>query len=351
MINKDFLFWLSRKANYPFVPPDIVQVSLTYRCNLHCKMCSIAGLLPWEEELTTEKIFSVINNAKKYRIGEILFTGGEPFLREDIFGICRYTRDKGLRSIITTNGTLIDTAMADAIVDGGADHIHFSLDGLGETNDFFRGKGAFDKAIAGIDNLSKRRKTGGRIFSIGIAFTVMDNNVKEIFEMVKLADTLELDVINFQPLAANNADFLEGNLSDFWLKEQNVPILEQEIEKIKKYSPRHITIYEEPPIDLLIKYYKRQLTKKDWVCFGGFKTAFICFSKKEPLVYSCHGICGNLNEMSLEQAWSSKEAHNLRLHSKKCKELCMQSCYSRYISQNPNNLRIFDFKKIKKHDE
>jgi MoaA/NifB/PqqE/SkfB family radical SAM enzyme len=300
-------------------------------------MCTIADLLPKDEELSTEQIFHIIDESKNYKIREILFTGGEPFLREDIFKICEYSYNRGLRSIITTNGVLINGNVAELIAKSKINHIHFSLDGLEETNDFFRGEGVFKKIVEGIKILDEKRKYG-YFFSIGVACTVMDNNVRELSEIVKLSDDLNVDAINFQPLVNDNANFLDKNKPLFWIKNDNISFLKKEIEKIRSYRPRHITIYEEPQLELLIKYYQGELTRKDWVCFGGFKTAFICYSKNKPLVYSCHGICGNLDEIPLKKAWQSKEAYKLRIHSKDCKNLCMQSCYSYEAAQSLRNL-------------
>ncbi|NQU19302.1 radical SAM protein [bacterium] len=340
-----FLFWLSRRVNYPLVSPEVIQISLTYRCNLKCKMCSIVNLLSQEEELSTKQIFHIIDEAYVYGIKEVLLTGGEPFIRNDIFKICEYAHQKGLRSIITTNGVLIDESLAGQIAKSKVNHLHFSLDGLEKTNDFFRGQGVFEKAIGAINILNKKRKNN-HSFSLGIAYTVMDNNVSEISEIIKLADDLGVDVINFQPLVCDNANFLNKNLPDYWVKKENVPVLSREIVKVKGYKPKHITIYEEPRLELLVKYYQGKLTRKDWVCFGGFKTVFICYEKNKPLVYSCHGICGNLDEISLKKAWESKEAYNLRIHSKNCKDLCMQSCYSHETAQSLFNLLNF-YKKEK----
>lgn len=344
---RHFLFWLSRKINYPFVAPEIVQISLTYRCNLRCKMCSIVDLLPQQEELSTEQIFHIIDQAAGYGIKQMLLTGGEPFLRRDIFRISEYAYNKGLRSIITTNGVLINNNTAEAIADSGANHIHFSIDGLEDTNDFFRGKGVFKKIIEAITILNKQRKSKQPL-STGIACTVMDTNVKELYKLVRLADELDVNAINFQPLINDNANFLSKGVPASWVKEANIPILRQELARIRSYRPKHVTVYEEPNLELLVKYYNGELKRKDWICFGGFKTVFICYSKNEPLVYSCHGICGNLEKIPLKKAWRSKEAYKLRVHSKNCQNLCLQSCYSHESAQSLGNLARSCIKKYGK---
>lgn len=339
---ENMLFWLSRKINYPLVGPRILQISLTNRCNLSCRMCSIANSLPKDQELSTAQILHAIDEAQIYGIKEVVLTGGEPFLREDLFEIAKYCHGKGLRSIVTTNGTLINVQMAELIINSEISHLHFSIDGLEQSNDYFRGQGAFNKIIKAVSLLSERR-TKDHFFSLGFACTVMNNNVGQLSGLVKLADDLNIDVINFQPLVKDNANFLDKTLPLFWIKKENIPILSEEIGKIRNYKPRHITIYEEPRLELLIEYYKGQLTRKDWTCFGGFKTVFICFSNNHPLVYSCHGVCGNLDEVKLKAAWLSQDAYKLRVHSKKCKDLCLQSCYSEESSGSLINV----FKAIK----
>jgi len=307
-------------------------------------MCTLADLLPEDEELSIKQIFHVVDEAKRYRIPAVLFTGGEPFLREDIFEICDYANKQGLQTIITTNGALIDNILAEKITNLKNMHLHFSIDGLENTNDYFRGKGVFKKAVEAIKILAKKRSAKSNI-SLGIACTVMNENAGELSEMVRLADDLGVDVVNFQPLINNNADFSDKNTPLYWVTEDRIPVLDEEVFRIKKYKPKHVTIYEEPSLELLVKYYRGELTKRDWLCFGGFKTIFICFEKNKPLVYSCHGICGNLDEVSLKQAWRSKQAYKLRIHSKKCKNVCIQSCYSKEISQSLSNLVRFYVKK------
>jgi MoaA/NifB/PqqE/SkfB family radical SAM enzyme len=156
----------------------------------------------------------------------------------------------------------------------------------------------------------------------------MDNNVKELLEIVKLADNLGVDVINFQPVLRDNANFMNKELPDSWVKEENIEVLINQLKEVSAYPLKHLKIHNEPNPELLVKYYLGTIRSSDWKCFGGFKTAFICFDKNRPLVYSCHGTCGNLDEISLEKAWKSMEAKKLRYHSRSCTQLCLQSCYS-----------------------
>ena len=195
-------------------------------------MCSISNLLS-HEEMPMRQIFHVLDEAAGFGIKKIVFTGGEPFLRNDIFEICDYSSSKGLHNTITTNGVLIDDGLVGKISNSKINHIHFSIDGKEKTHDFFRGEGAFKKTTAAIALLHNKRKSGN-FFSMGIACTVMDMNAHELFDLLKLAEALGADLINYQPLIGNNADFSNKNISSFWLKEAQLPILKEEIARINK---------------------------------------------------------------------------------------------------------------------
>lgn len=333
-ILRDFGFWLSRIICYPLVEPDVIQIPLTNKCNLRCKMCTIP-LSQENRELTREEIGDIISQAGRMKIREAVLTGGEPFLRGDLTEIIKCCVKNGLRSVLTSNGTIIDETMAQEVIRSGLNHIHFSLDGLERANDFTRGDGSFKKVIQAIkvaDDI--RRKYNSRL-SIGIACTVMNHNLEDLPALLGYADELNVDVINFQPLLNDNSNTCGKRESRFWIDANRLSVIDEVIEKIKTYKRRRIALYEEPSLRLLGKYYRRNLSALDWKCFGGYKTIFICVGDDNSrLVYTCHGICGNLAEKSLKDCWSSLEAKKLREKSKKCRNFCLQCCYSRRSSES-----------------
>jgi len=300
-------------------------------------MCSISS--DDGRELSKEVILGIIAQASALGIKEAVLTGGEPFLRKDVFDILNYCRLKSMRWVITTNGTLINQDLAQKLVRLGPGHLHFSLDGLEKTNDFLRGKGSFRRTVEAIKIINALRNKKGSALSVGIACTVMDQNLDDLFGLLEYADAINVDVVNFQPVLKNNANTPDRQESDFWVDTNKLAMLDNTIKEIKNYRGRHVNVYQEPDLQLFSKYYRRNLYKSDWKCFGGYKTIFICVGDDgSPLVYTCHGICGNLNELPLKRAWVSQSAQRLRKESKKCKELCLQSCYSREESSNLLNV-------------
>ncbi|MFH0984772.1 MAG: radical SAM protein [Candidatus Omnitrophota bacterium] len=330
---KDFLFWASRFFDHSLVSPEVIQIPMTDACNLKCAMCSIRG--DGSNRLSLATIFDILDQAANMGIQEAVLTGGEPLLRKDFFEICGHCKDRGLRSILTTNGTLVDEGLAQAIVSSGLSHIHFSLDGLEEANDLVRGKGSFKKTIEGIKKVDALRKISKNPLSVGIACTVMDHNLEDLPQLMAYADALNVDAINFQPLLKDNANTPDRRVSKFWIPDERWHVLDETIEQIKHFKARHLQLYEEPDLRLLKKYYRRSLSRSDWKCFGGYKTLFVCIGDTgTPLVYTCHGICGDLSEKSLRECWASREAAKLRKSVKRCRDLCLQSCYSRERSRS-----------------
>lgn len=322
-------FWLSRVVNYPLVSPDFIQIPLTYRCNLACKMCSIRAQ-DQGKELSQDDISGIIDQAADMGIRWVVFSGGEPLLRSDLFAICDYCKTKGFRVSVTTNGTVITEELAQRAASSGLSHLHFSLDGLEAANDFIRGKGSFLAASRAVKIINEARGKRNSGLFISIACTIMDHNLKDLCSLLEYADSLNIDVVNFQPLLKDNTNTPNTGDTEFWIRRENLPLLDRTINTLKEFRGKHTKVDAEPDLGLFTKYYRRAVTRHDWRCFSGYKTIFICIGDdNSPLVYACDGICGNLKEKPLRDCWVSPEARRLRRKAAECRTPCLQSCYSR----------------------
>ena len=164
--------------------PRLIFWETTAGCNLeciHCRRITVADqLLP--QDLTTEESFDMIDQIASFGRPIFVLSGGEPLFRPDIYDIARYATDAGLIVALATNGTLIDAEVAQKIKDSGVKRVSISFDGAdAETHDIFRGKGAFDKAIAGMMHL----KDVGIPYQINT--TVAKHNVHQMPETLALA--------------------------------------------------------------------------------------------------------------------------------------------------------------------
>lgn len=144
----------------------IVVWNVTRTCNLRCVHCysdSFAQRYPGE--LTHEQAIANIDDLAAFKVPALLFSGGEPLARPDTLDLMEYATHKGLRVTLSTNGTLISETIAARLKKLGTTYVGISLDGIGETNDLFRGrKGAFDDAVRGFRHcMAVGQKVGLRL--------------------------------------------------------------------------------------------------------------------------------------------------------------------------------------------
>jgi radical SAM protein with 4Fe4S-binding SPASM domain len=125
----------------------------------------------------------------------LLFSGGEPLMRKDMPELAQYAVEKGMRAVISTNGTLIDAKTAGILKDIGLSYVGISLDGSRDINDRFRGvDGAFDQALEGIRNA----KEAG--IKVGLRFTINRFNAEEIPALFDLLEKMDIPRICFYHL-------------------------------------------------------------------------------------------------------------------------------------------------------
>lgn len=181
-----------KELNTLFQKPMEVIIELTHRCNLKCQMCGVwrKNSQTSREELTREDWQSFILAARGLGVKRIDFTGGEPVLRPDLRELTALVKSLDLECGFFTNGTLIDTHIAEWIVENKIDAVHFSIDGLASVDDAIRGKeGSFKLAEQGLRKLIeiKRRK---EVFypQIDIHCTVSRLNAGEVLNMAEWAE-------------------------------------------------------------------------------------------------------------------------------------------------------------------
>lgn len=165
----------------------IVVWNITRTCNLRCVHCySDSYAQKYAGELTTEQAKRNLDDLADFKVPAVLFSGGEPLTRPDLLELIAYARSKGLRVTLSTNGTLLDQNVAKRLRDLDLTYAGISLDGIGETNDKFRGKvGAYDAAVRGMRNC---RAVGQKV---GLRLTLTKRNCQDlhpIFDFIERED-------------------------------------------------------------------------------------------------------------------------------------------------------------------
>jgi MoaA/NifB/PqqE/SkfB family radical SAM enzyme len=157
------------EAERGFYPPDAMLISPTMRCNLDCYGC-YAGIYP-QEDLPYGVLDRVVGECKEMGIHLVLMTGGEPFLREDLFDL--FEKHENTIFQIYTNATLIDEKMIDRFVALGNVVPAISLEGLREETDGRRGEGVFDRVVEVMDGL----REAGIFFAVSTTQTSRNTDV------------------------------------------------------------------------------------------------------------------------------------------------------------------------------
>src|SRR4030043_674630 len=172
----------------------MVAWEITRSCNLlcaHCRSSSASGI--YEDELSTEECFRLIDEIAEMGKPVLILSGGEPLLRQDLFQIAEYAVRKGLRVVMGTNGTLITPDVAARLKAVPISRVAVSIDfPTNDLQDKFRGQaGAFQAAVSGIALL---RQAG---VEVQINSTITRLNMKYLNELLELA--LKSGAVAFHP--------------------------------------------------------------------------------------------------------------------------------------------------------
>ncbi|WP_350454189.1 12,18-didecarboxysiroheme deacetylase [Slackia heliotrinireducens] len=161
----------------------VVVWNCTRTCNLKCVHCYAGSDAQRYDELTTDEAKTMIDDLAAFGCPVLLFSGGEPTIRPDLVELMGYAKQKGMRVVISTNGTLITPEKAEEYAKVGLSYVGVSIDGVPETHDKFRGvPGSFERSMEGIRN---SRNAG---IKVGLRMTINKRNwreLPEVFEIMK----------------------------------------------------------------------------------------------------------------------------------------------------------------------
>lgn len=302
--------------------PLFLNWIITGNCNLRCKHCyyyNNENKYDFGQDLSTELAMKVIEDIEKLNVINVVLTGGEALLREDIFGIIEKLKSKNLSVRLSTNATLITKQIAEklsALLNPLTDSIQVSLDGAkASTHEKIRGKGTFEKTIQGIKNLI------GSGFIPYINCTVTSNNIFELTQMYDLSAKLgvqKLSLAKFLPRDESHQnlrpdrDILFREIAKIveMEKQGNGPFFEMQTFKIFDFAS---TETGRKILDKRTEDFK--MLMEDLPCnYSCHKNAQISI-QKDGKIYPCFRAAdielfcfGNIQNNSLSDIWESR--HN-----------------------------------------
>lgn len=177
----------------PSQAPRLISWNVTLRCPLKCSHCYVdAGEGEPPGVLSTEEALGVIDQIRAIGTPVVVFSGGEPLMREDLCTIARYGTEQGLRMVMGTSGFFLDRLMAGRLRDAGIRSVAISLDSADPSaHDMFRGvSGVWKRAVQGIRNC---RDQG---IGVQINMTAMRPSARDVVSLVEFGKGL--GVTNYQ---------------------------------------------------------------------------------------------------------------------------------------------------------
>lgn len=323
--------WASRKLNRPLAPPDWLSVNVTLRCNLSCVMCTTCYDAP---ELSTRELLDLVDQAASWGVKVFNPLGGEPFVRQDLEDVLAHAARRDLFTTLTTNGTLISAARAARVAKIPAEklHVNVSIDGLRATHDGVRGKGAFDRTIAGYRRLREADAAAGNPTRKICANAILHaKNVDEYLELAAFLAAEGFSGLQVLHLFRNREDDTVGGM---WFAAEDLPKLEE----VCRALGEHPLVLNRDALPLVPRYYREGVGPLEAPCWAGFKelyvnadgSAIMCDGKLDFL----GGRFGSVRERTLRELWASDELKARREVVKTCTTPCIQSCYLRKDSDS-----------------
>ncbi|GIG68792.1 StsB family radical SAM/SPASM domain sactipeptide maturase [Phytomonospora endophytica] len=213
----------------------IVYYAITDGCNLRCPYCYASSEKALPGELSHEESLRLVEQAAELGAGTMVFTGGEPMMRRDLFDVVRHARSLGMRTNIITNGTLIRNAKTAETMSELFDMVTVSMDGAtAEQHEKTRGRGTFAKTSTGLRLLND----AGVVPMIN--HVVTNDNVQYLEDFADFAGQFKLQRVRMM----QHSDLGRGqgdDLSFGWGEYMKIHDFAWTHPKAKNMLPDHVT--------------------------------------------------------------------------------------------------------------
>lgn len=207
-------------CNHAF--PYSVFLKISSQCNLRCKHCFYFGcqeVFSSENDFSPEELMQLVKFfVEELNIVHFVITGGEPFLRKDVFVLLEYLKSKNISIDLQTNATLITQDMAvklGQLLNPKTDSVQVSLDGVEQlTHDKIRGQKNFEKAVSAIKQMTNNN------INVIISYTVMSENIYEtpkLYELCKKLNAKQIRINKFKA-CSESQEHLKPELSKMFIE-------------------------------------------------------------------------------------------------------------------------------------
>jgi radical SAM protein with 4Fe4S-binding SPASM domain len=321
---------------------DTVYLEVTHSCNLYCFHCYNKAGRKLKDEMDKESIFALINDLADLGVMELVLTGGEPLVREDIFEIMRYVKSKNIDFCLFTNGVLLNKEKVKKLKILNPKYISISLDSHNpEIHNRIRGQNCFSKVIKNIDILIEE-KIPVRINTT--IFKGLNDGQDQIANLISFLLSKSISQI----VIGGFMNYGRGKRYEHFIPS---PKLAKRISKIFKNKTK--TMKRKKQVLPKLKFSDVEILEKK----ENFIPRTICEIGTSSCVIQANGdvaLCpvlvgkkycaGNIHERELKNIWiNSKNFGHFRTHNvdnihkcKKCsvKYTCLGGCKARSLMYN-----------------
>ncbi|MFA4853735.1 MAG: glycosyltransferase [Candidatus Omnitrophota bacterium] len=310
--------------------PEVIILDITHRCNLKCNICEIRKDKPIGE-YTSDEIKNLINEAIGWGVREFVLSGGEPFIREDIFEILDFVKEKNYHIGVLTNGIILNEYFINKLLpyfNSGSLSLSISLDALNPgIHDEIRGvEGAFQKTSAALEKLSRLKKRG-RGINFNTISIILNENLEELLDLAVFLKSLNVNSIQFQPLLPNNLIMKERRGgTKYWIPQERLAVLDAVIDKLLEFKKDNYLLVRnsENNLRLVKKYFRGYLSQGDVKCLYAAKTVLVANNGD---VATCFESYGNIRKDSLRKIFESEKSVQARKRVRECKNPCLLPCF------------------------
>ena len=292
-------------------PVFIVPWRCTFECDSNCLHCASADKKAALDEVNTEEAKKIVDQVADFGATYFGITGGQPFLRMDLFELLDYATKKGLSTSIITDGRLLDEEAFKKIVKNQT-KISISIDGAKKTNDAIRGKGAYEAAISAIKKLSREKLLNVLVYTFAnVSQSVTNVNEQDMRHVLDLAKKYDARWVVFHgmiPYSSNKTT----------LKADPTPAqYEWVCNKLYDLTQEY---NDKPGINVYIPFYARVAKQRGMPDFENWYKSFFlgrCFFGKFmsiaengdaiPCSYNDVYRVGNIKDKPIKQIWTDMQ--------------------------------------------
>jgi MoaA/NifB/PqqE/SkfB family radical SAM enzyme len=270
--------WIGSRIGRPVVGPALGTLIVSYRCNYACRFCdlparSVRRSREGVREFGRAQMLSVVRGFKSIRTAAVGITGGEPFLRDDLFDILSEIHRLGMVAHVNTNGHSLDKERVARLLKTGVDSVNVSVDSaVAATHDAVRGRrGSHARILSGLAEVLRQRR--GRRPRLCLVTVLGPDTLDRAEEMVRLAREIGVDGVGFLPLHS----YRDGAPADSMTPVRDFAARAEEVIGRLVESGRGIVDNSDRYLGLFAR------------CFSGLPSGLRCYAPYASLVVDCYG--------------------------------------------------------------